>query len=391
MTPLHHAALHANTPLIQLLLDSGADTQKTNRSGQRPVELTSDAAAQALLGWDEAADGSAAKLASPTKQEAVGTTQAAQYDEEGDTPLPARPSGDAATAPEAMLADELLGELQRALGSQDEEADPKRLLMRGAPTPRPLACCDVVRSGSGFRCYLRLDGSCARRICIFEAQRARAKGLRSAHYVIRLPADARLGGTGRRARACGKVRSFASGSHASYVLYDDGCKPGATVAKGERAAASEARRQLAAVAFARAPADDSGIRAMRVLLPVVSDDEEKDALHQRLLELRPLLDTVQALDLDAKAAVPDAESLRPSPPLWNAQEGTFQLAFEGRARCDSSKNTQLLSDRFARLPTVQVGKLRKDLFNVDLAGHISLYQAFAIAIAIFDQSSPRLL
>ena len=37
----------------------------------------------------------------------------------------------------------------------------------------------------------------------------------------------------------------------------------------------------------------------------------------------------------------------------------------------------------------QVGKLRKNLFNVDLNGCISPFQAFAIALAIFDQSSVR--
>ena len=116
-------------------------------------------------------------------------------------------------------------------------------------------CCDVVRSGlSDYRCYLRLDGSCTRRVCIFEAVRARAKGLRSAHYVIRLPADARLLRAGEEKR-CGKVRSFAFGGDSlsfygtSFVLYDDGRKPGA-----RPAAAAEAvrdRRELAAVAFAR--------------------------------------------------------------------------------------------------------------------------------------------
>jgi len=116
---------------------------------------------------------------------------------------------------------------------------------------------------------------------------------------------------------------------------------------------------------------------MRVLLPT---DVDADA------SARSLLEAVRSGDFEAGTAVPGAESLRPSPPLWSEQDQSFQLAFEGRARCDSCKNTQLLSDRFSSLPTVQVGKLRKNIFNVDLAGHISPYQAFAVAIAIFDQS-----
>ena len=147
---------------------------------------------------------------------------------------------------------------------------------------------------------------------------------------------------------------------------------------------------------------------------------------------------LQALDQQAENSVPGAESLQLSPPLWNEQGQMFQLAFEavsplflpqaasrlldrtncvvaqGRACCMSNKNVQLVSDRFTTLPTLQVlcaicsrawtggdqraafgfllsqvGKLRKNLFNVDLAGYISPYQAFAIALSIFDQSSVR--
>jgi hypothetical protein len=163
-----------------------------------------------------------------------------------------------------------------------------------------------------------------------------------------------------------------------------------------------------------------------------------------------VLEAVQALEPATAGAVPGAELLQLSPPLWNEAGQMFQLAFEGRACCMSNKNVQLVSDRYATLPTLQagapsaarstvisdlhgqgrgvllstflvwqVGKLRKNLFNVDLvrpsrtepalswprtpsrltrrlrarislqAGHISPYTAFAIALSIFDQSSVR--
>lgn len=38
---------------------------------------------------------------------------------------------------------------------------------------------------------------------------------------------------------------------------------------------------------------------------------------------------------------------------------------------------------------LQVGKLQKDLFNVDFSGFFSVYQAFALSLAVFDQSSVR--
>ena len=67
----------------------------------------------------------------------------------------------------------------------------------------------------------------------------------------------------------------------------------------------------------------------------------------------------------------------------------FQLSYEGRACCMSNKNVQLANVAADGVATLQVGKLRKDLFNMDLRGCLSPYQAFAIALAIFDQSSVR--
>eukprot|EP00966_Prymnesium_polylepis_P303525 7011576-Prymnesium_polylepis.1 len=55
----------------------------------------------------------------------------------------------------------------------------------------------------------------------------------------------------------------------------------------------------------------------------------------------------------------------------------------------SNKNVQLANEAEDENATLQVGKLRKNLFNVDLSGCISPFQAFAIALAIFDQSSVR--
>jgi hypothetical protein len=56
----------------------------------------------------------------------------------------------------------------------------------------------------------------------------------------------------------------------------------------------------------------------------------------------------------------------------------------------SNKNAQLVSrDRPVAQPMLQVGKLQKNLFNVDFSGFLSVYQAFALALAVFDQSSVR--
>ena len=56
----------------------------------------------------------------------------------------------------------------------------------------------------------------------------------------------------------------------------------------------------------------------------------------------------------------------------------------------SNKNAQLIPrDRKVAQPVLQVGKLQKNLFNVDFCDFMSPYQAFALALAVFDQSSVR--
>ena len=67
----------------------------------------------------------------------------------------------------------------------------------------------------------------------------------------------------------------------------------------------------------------------------------------------------------------------------------FQLSYEGRACCMSNKNVQLANVANERMPTLQVGKLQKNLFNMDLGGCISPFQAFAISLSVFEQSSVR--
>ena len=122
MTALHHAALNANTQLIQLLLSSGASASATNGSGLRPAEITSDSAALALFadGDDEVDDDEHAddEHGESSVSPADGTAPAAMHDEDGPPPYPSLPLGEFATAPGTLLPDALLHELQRALGSQ---------------------------------------------------------------------------------------------------------------------------------------------------------------------------------------------------------------------------------------------------------------------------------
>merc|ERR1712146_523851 len=101
------------------------------------------------------------------------------------------------------------------------------------------------------------------------------------------------------------------------------------------------------------------------------------------------LESLLGLSMESTVPPSGSELLRLVPPRWNEEGQMYQLSYEGRAYCMSNKNVQLANVCHDKMPTLQVGKLRKNLFNMDLSGVISPFQAFAIALAIFDQSSVR--
>jgi len=88
-----------------------------------------------------------------------------------------------------------------------------------------------------------------------------------------------------------------------------------------------------------------------------------------------------------------ARLLKLVPPRWNADEQMFQLFCEGRACCMSNKNVQLADTAVQAAgreeAALQVGKLSNSMFNVDMRGVVSPFQAFCSALAVFDQSSVR--
>ena len=107
------------------------------------------------------------------------------------------------------------------------------------------------------------------------------------------------------------------------------------------------------------------------------------------LGAKPCSGTRQALGPDGSALPGGTELLRLVPPRWNDQGQMFQLSYEGRACCMSNKNVQLADTSRPEEAALQVGKLRNNMFNVDMSGCVSPFQAFAAALAVFDQSSVR--
>ena len=127
---------------------------------------------------------------------------------------------------------------------------------------------------------------------------------------------------------------------------------------------------------------------MRMLLPTPSPTPSAEPPSGPAADL---LETLQAISFETAQEAPPGgtQLLKLVPPRWNADEQMFQLFCEGRACCMSNKNVQLADTSRPDEAALQVGKLRSNMFNVDMSGCVSPFQAFAAALAVFDQSSVR--
>ena len=410
MTALHHAACYGQPELVRLLLGAGALATLADERGRLPLELATDVGVREMLAPsrsslgggdddddDDDDDDQSARIepARPSGAGAGAGAGAGGADGVAATPkdtsvsYPTLPGGEPSTSPEQLDLLNLVAELQLLLNSH--ETEPKRLLTLPKGIGGEVQC-DVLRtsiSPMSYRCYLRLGGSAARRICIFEAVRSRKGKLANSHYRIQLPNDRRLlpSDAAYGTAYCGKMRSK-NLSGANFVCYDDGHKVGQHA--GQRAAAGQPRRQMGAVVFNKATSRRAPM-SMRALVPSVGLAGRADAAGLELL------DTLQALGADPGGGLGGGavhlpggtELLRLAPPRWNEEGQMYQLSYEGRACCMSNKNVQLANAANDKLPTLQVGKLQKNLFNMDLGGCISPFQAFAIALSVFEQSSVR--
>lgn len=370
------------------------------RGGKAGVEAAAAEAATAGSG------GVSAAQASSSSSGGGGAASGVAF---GPPPVPADSLGDPSCLPGKLGVYDLLRELQPLLNAPGE-TDLKRLLVLPHGLQREVQC-DVVRVGKGntYRCYLRLPGSGTgaqeRRVCIFEATRSRKGKLKNSQYRILLPkGDARMipaeyGPPSEMsdealdaALYCGKVRSY-NLSGANFVAYDDGVKEPWTVKEGKQASSLpegvRLRRQLVAMVFNKSTSRRVPM-TMRMLMPT---PEAPDTPPSVLEENRTvdLLETLQSIPQDGGNEAPPAGThlLKLVPPRWNADEQMFQLFCEGRACCMSNKNVQLADTARPDEAALQVGKLRGNMFNVDMAGCVSPFQAFAAALAVFDQSSVR--
>ena len=339
----------------------------------------------------------------------------------GDSALqPSRPPVRAPTPPppippiDDLSTEELVRELQRELRSQ--ESNVKRLLVEPTGLQHEVQC-DILRVGQNtYQCFLRLYGRDDRRVCLFEASRSHKGWMCNPEYRITLPTtDARMlpaaeseptaevSAEARDAAVyCGRMRSYTL-SGADYVAYDDGAKPDkwGAIPYGVRP-----RRQMAAMRLSKSAAQEvlmrmlvptppSGEEPQAAVPPPTSREEPQAAVQPPTSAAAPkdMLDRLRAIPLDAPSGtVPRPRGtnlLEVVLPQWSEEQEGFESVFAGRARCASNKNLQLADVSRPDEAALQVGKLRPAEFNLDFSGCVSPFQAFAAALAVFDNSSLR--
>lgn len=77
------------------------------------------------------------------------------------------------------------------------------------------------------------------------------------------------------------------------------------------------------------------------------------------------------------------------PPKWSngkryVELNAYVLNFNGRAHKPSAKNFQLVEDKNENKVHLLLGKVNKQVFNLDFEWPLSPFQAFGIAVSSFD-------
>jgi len=117
-----------------------------------------------------------------------------------------------------------------------------------------------------------------------------------------------------------------------------------------------------------------GPRKMKVLIPRPSKDKRSPAfcVGKTLLQKYKERDTSDIIMLTSK----DAE--------WDKELKSYVLNYHGRASQASVKNFQLCHHSNPDHIIMQLGKIDKDIFNLDFRYPLSALQAFGIALSSFD-------
>lgn len=121
-----------------------------------------------------------------------------------------------------------------------------------------------------------------------------------------------------------------------------------------------------------------GPRNMTVLLPGMTEDDERVKISSSENDQQGLLDSWKSKNMD------NVVELHNKTPIWNDETQSYVLNFHGRVTQASVKNFQLVHDSDPEYIVMQFGRTAEDIFTMDFRYPLCAFQAFAIALSSFD-------
>ncbi|XP_055593400.1 protein king tubby 1 isoform X2 [Uranotaenia lowii] len=252
----------------------------------------------------------------------------------------------------------------------DAEGDVTEPMEQWVTRPAPqgvLYKCRITRDRKGMDrglfpiYYLHLERDYGKKIfCLAGRKRKKSK---TSNYIISCdPTDLSRTADG----FVGKLRSNVFGT--TFFVYDGGKKEDP----------ANPRLDLAVVIYDTNILGFKGPRNMTVLLPGMTEDDQRVKISSADNQSQGLLDSWKSKHMD------NVVELHNKTPIWNDETQSYVLNFHGRVTQASVKNFQLVHDSDPDYIVMQFGRTSDDIFTMDFRYPLCAFQAFAIALSSFD-------
>uniref|UniRef100_A0A8D8F4U5 Protein king tubby n=1 Tax=Culex pipiens TaxID=7175 RepID=A0A8D8F4U5_CULPI len=258
----------------------------------------------------------------------------------------------------------------QASGHNDAEGDVAGPIEQWVTQPAAqgvLYKCRITRDRKGMDrglfpiYYLHLERDYGKRLfCLAGRKRKKSK---TSNYIISCdPTDLSRQADG----FVGKLRSNVFGT--TFFVYDNGKKDDPV----------SPRLDLAVVIYDTNILGFKGPRNMTVLLPGMTEDDQRVKINSSDSHGQGLLDSWKSKHMD------NVVELHNKTPIWNDETQSYVLNFHGRVTQASVKNFQLVHDSDPDYIVMQFGRTSDDIFTMDFRYPLCAFQAFAIALSSFD-------
>ncbi|XP_027450965.1 tubby-related protein 3 isoform X1 [Zalophus californianus] len=248
-----------------------------------------------------------------------------------------------------------------------------------SPAPRGITVkCRITRDRKGMdrvlfpTYYMHLEKGENRKVFLL-AGRKRKKS-KTSNYLISIdPTDlSREGGS-----YIGKLRSNLMGT--KFTVYDHGVSP--TKAQGlvEKA---HIRQELVAICYETNVLGFKGPRKMSVIIPGMNMNHER-------IPFQPQNDRESLLSKWQNKTMENLIELHNKAPVWNDDNQSYILNFNGRVTQASVKNFQIVHENDPDDIVMQFGRVAEDVFTLDYSYPLCALQAFAIGLSSFDSKLAR--